>query len=51
MERINRRDRREAIKDGETIVVYATPQTLGAPPPSQSLADTIAPEPLPPLPQ
>jgi membrane-bound lytic murein transglycosylase D len=48
MERINRRDRREAIKAGDTVLVYATPQTLGAPVPAPTI-DT--PEPLPPLPQ
>jgi membrane-bound lytic murein transglycosylase D len=50
MERINRRDRREAIRDGETIVVYVTPQTLGAPVPAQTPGDALTPEPLPPLP-
>jgi membrane-bound lytic murein transglycosylase D len=51
MERINRRDRRETVKEGETIVVYATPQTLGAPAPPQSSNDGLSPDPLPPLPQ
>lgn len=51
MERINRRGRTEPIKEGETIIVYATPQALGAPAPSLvTAADALpAPEPLPPL--
>lgn len=53
MERINRRPRSDALEEGSTVVVYASPQALGAPaPPSLvTTSDVPTPDPLPPLAQ
>lgn len=50
MERINRKNRNDALKEGDIVVVYLPPTSKSADP-GAAAGDPLAPEPLGPLPQ